>query len=266
MVSLLPVRGGVLDAPRSCDRRGGVGADGRRDRWHPRYPRHTRLRSPLHVSYPAGTARAPLARRAGSTSSVIRRKGRRGRRPLRVVRAGRCQHKTAVARPPGCVRRNRWAWPIAPAFPTVRTVTSASTRIRSRGHSPRTILYGRTHVIHRPTPGGRGSPPLRWVAWVDGQRYYAAPTLHQPLSHGAKRRDSSPFRGAEGTGGGGCPFASAAYDADASISHIQVGTAYLTRRRVGGIIPSHDRERGRHFAASKAWPRFAGAGRGASAL
>ena len=163
MVSLLPVRGGVLDAPRSCDRRGGVGADGRRDRWHPRYPRHTRLRSPLHVSYPAGTARAPLARRAGSTSSVIRRKGRRGRRPLRVVRAGRCQHKTAVARPPGCVRRNRWAWPIAPAFPTVRTVTSASTRIRSRGHSPRTILYGRTHVIHRPTPGGRGSPPLQGI-------------------------------------------------------------------------------------------------------
>ena len=35
-------------------------------------------------------------------------------------------------------------------------------------------------------------------ARVDGQRYFAAPTLHQPLSHGASRRDSSPFRGAEG--------------------------------------------------------------------
>ena len=36
-VSLLPVRGGVLDAPRSCDRRGWIGADGRRDRWQLRY-------------------------------------------------------------------------------------------------------------------------------------------------------------------------------------------------------------------------------------
>ena len=179
-----------------------------------------------------------------STSSVIRRKGRRGRRPLRVVRAGRCQHKTAVARPPGCVRRNRWAWPIAPAFPTVRTVTSASTRIRSRGHSPRTILYGRTHVIHHPTPGGRGSPPLQGIR--------SSPTLHQPLSHGALRRDSSPFRGAE---------------IDSRLFGCRsFGSAYLTQRRVGGIIPSHDRERGRHFAASKAWPRFTGAGRGASAL
>ena len=39
-------------------------------------------------------------------------------------------------------------------------------------------------------------------ALVDGRRYCAAPTLHQPLSHGATRRDSSPFRGAEGVGGG----------------------------------------------------------------
>ena len=38
-------------------------------------------------------------------------------------------------------------------------------------------------------------------ASVDGRRYYAAPTLHQPLSHAAKRRDSSPFRGAEGREG-----------------------------------------------------------------
>ena len=45
--------------------------------------------------------------------------------------------------------------------------------------------------------------PLRWkAAWVDRRRYYAPPTLHQPLSHAASRRDSSPFRGAEGVGGG----------------------------------------------------------------
>ena len=41
-------------------------------------------------------------------------------------------------------------------------------------------------------------PYGEWVALVDGRRYCIAPTLHQPLSHGAKRRDSSPFRGAKG--------------------------------------------------------------------
>ena len=39
------------------------------------------------------------------------------------------------------------------------------------------------------------TPARRWVDW---QRRHAAPTLHQPLSHAASRRDSSPFRGAEG--------------------------------------------------------------------
>ena len=61
----------------------------------------------------------------------------------------------------GC---GRSVWPIAIASPTVLTVMSASTRIRSRGHSPRTISYVRTHVVLHPTPGGRGSPPLRWAS------------------------------------------------------------------------------------------------------
>ena len=34
---------------------------------------------------------------------------------------------------------------------------------KSRGHSPRTISFGRTQVVRPPTPGGRGNPPLRWV-------------------------------------------------------------------------------------------------------
>ena len=89
-VSLPPVRGGVLDAPWSRDCRGGVVADGRRGRLHPRHPRRARWRPPPNVCDFAGTARAPLARRVGPTSSVIRRKGRRGRRPLRWVRDMRC--------------------------------------------------------------------------------------------------------------------------------------------------------------------------------
>ena len=80
----LAVRGGVLDAPRSRDCRGGLVASVRPDRQHPRLPR--------------------------------------------------------------CA-----------------DIASAAPRIQSRGHSPRTFSNGRTEVIRRPRPGGRGSPPLRGV-------------------------------------------------------------------------------------------------------
>ncbi len=79
-----------------------------------------------------------------------------------------------------------------PRHPRCARLSSTAQLMRFRGHSPRTIFYGRTDVIRHPTPGGRGSPPLRGLR--------LSPTLHQPLSHGAKRRDSSPFRGAEGVG------------------------------------------------------------------
>ena len=81
-VSLVAVRGGVLDAPRSRDCRGWLGADVWRGRLYLRQPR-----------------RASLA--------------------------------------------------------------STAPRMQYRGHSPRTILHGRTEVVLYPTPGGRGSPPLR---------------------------------------------------------------------------------------------------------
>ena len=79
-------------------------------------------------------------------------------------------------------------------------------------------LGGRTHVVRQPTPGGRGSPPLRWDG-VDGQRYCIAPTLHQPLSHAASRRDSSPFRGAKGWAEICGVYASVSHDADTYVSH-----------------------------------------------
>ena len=81
-----PVRGGVLDAPRSRDRRGGLVADVRHGRLHPRHPRCVCLRPTPNVCDFAGAARAPFGRSVGPTSSVIRRKGRRGRRPLRWLR------------------------------------------------------------------------------------------------------------------------------------------------------------------------------------
>ncbi len=49
-----------------------------------------------------------------------------------------------------------------------------------------------TFSVHRRRAGVEARP-------YDGWRgIRISPTLHQPLSHGAKRRDSSPFRGAEG--------------------------------------------------------------------
>ena len=65
-----PVGCTVLGAPWSRDRRGNVGADGRRDRFYPRFPRRARLRPPPNVCNHAGTARAPLVRREGTLSVV----------------------------------------------------------------------------------------------------------------------------------------------------------------------------------------------------
>ena len=80
-------------------------------------------------------------------------------------------------------------------------------RLSTDGGAPGTVrpttcgecfrIANTSSVIRR--KGRRGRRPLRWiVAWDDGLRYCAAPTLPQPLSHGPTGRDSSPFRGAEG--------------------------------------------------------------------
>ena len=106
-----------------------------------------------------------------------------------------------------------------PRRPRCARLSSTAQLMRFRGRSPRTISYGRTDVVLHPRPGRRGSPPLRCeVALVDGQRYCAAPTLHQPLSHGASRRDSSPFRGAEGWVGAWGVCALVYHDADTFVS------------------------------------------------
>ena len=119
VVFLSPVRGGVLDAPQSRDCRGALGAPARHDRPHPRHPRCARLCPPPSVSNPAGAARAPFytgvrgcpSSQAGrawkpsptvhwgcvsvqTASSSVRRKGRRGRRPLRVGVRRRSRHTT----------------------------------------------------------------------------------------------------------------------------------------------------------------------------
>ena len=74
-------------------------------------------------------------------------------------------------------------------------LASTTQRMKSRGHSPRTFFTGAPTLFIPPTPGGRGSPPLRRVGASASH-----PRRHQPLSHGPLGRDSSPFRGADGVG------------------------------------------------------------------
>ena len=75
--------------------------------------------------------------------------------------------------------------------------------------------------------GGEAIP-----AWVDGRRGCAAPTLHQPLSHGAKRRDSSPSRGAEGWEEVCGVCASVYRDADTVVSLLPVRGGVLDAPRM----------------------------------
>ena len=76
--------------------------------------------------------------RCGYVRYATARKGRRPRRP-------------AVGLLPGLTGCRRWAWPIAPAFPASRTVTSAAPRIRSRASQPAHLLGGAAHRRRPPT-------------------------------------------------------------------------------------------------------------------
>ena len=131
--------------------------------------------------------------------NALYRKHRRGRRPRRPFRwmtddvglllnvTSRVVGRTVPGAPPSVDRWRRFrapphlrarpcvaclprltgcgrsAWPILPASLTALPPSSAATRIRSRASQPAHHWYGRTHVILSPTPGGRGSPPLRKV-------------------------------------------------------------------------------------------------------
>ena len=73
----------------------------------------------------------------------------------RTTRKGRRPRRPAVGLLPGLTGCRRWAWPIAPAFPASRTVTSAAPRIRSRASQPAHLLGGAAHR-RRPSTHARG--------------------------------------------------------------------------------------------------------------
>ena len=65
-------------------------------------------------------------------------------------------------------------------------------------HSPRTISNGRPKLSVNPGREGVEALPYGEMRGLTDNVVSPHPRWHQPLSHGAKRRDSSPFRGAEG--------------------------------------------------------------------
>ena len=147
----------VLGALRLRDCRGNVGADGRRDRLHPCFLRCARQLPPSNACNIAGTARAPFVRREGNRTHCHMR------RSVCFAPTVGC---TVLGAPWPRDRRGGLGAPVRrdrqhPRHPRRARLASTAQRIQSRGHSPRTIFYGRTKVVRQPTPGGRGSPPLR---------------------------------------------------------------------------------------------------------
>ena len=65
-VSLPPVRGGVIDAPRLCDRRAALDAPARRDQPHPRLPRCAILASTTPRIQSRGHSPRTIDRREGT--------------------------------------------------------------------------------------------------------------------------------------------------------------------------------------------------------
>ena len=129
----------------------------------------------------------------------------------------------------GTARSNRTGYPTRSSVrlaPTVRggvldaprlrdrraALDAAARRGRLRTRLPRRArlcpppnAYNSAGTARAPFHTGVRSCPLTKAgrAWKPaptacGESIRSSPTLHQPLSHGAKRRDSSPFRGAEG--------------------------------------------------------------------
>ena len=113
----MPVRGGVLDAPRSCDRRAALDAFVWRGRPHPRHPRCARHRPQPNVCNPAGAARAPFHTgepklsanrgRAGVEArpyGVVVADGRRAQPHPRYPRCARLASTTHVSNTAGTAR------------------------------------------------------------------------------------------------------------------------------------------------------------------
>ena len=139
----------VLDAPRSRDCRGWLGADVERDQPHPRHSRCARLRPPPNASNPAGTARAPFYTGAPTFPIIPRREGVEA---LSYDGRGRCLRATGAVRRPKAGRRGRRP------LRAVCLLQVAAFDVRAQ---PAHHFVRASEAVLHPRPGGRGSPPLR---------------------------------------------------------------------------------------------------------
>ena len=131
-----------------------------------------------------------------------------------------------------------------PPRPPMRCVTAAVDRLRMFGvttcNCVSTGAYGNvrfhTYSIPRAQPAHHFfAGVLRYPSTHAGRAWKPAPTvgirisptLHQPLSHGAARRDSSPFRGAEGRAEVCGVYALVYHDADTVVFLSPVGGGVL---------------------------------------
>ena len=155
-VSLTPVRGGVLDAPRLRDCRAASDAPVRHDQPHSRHPRCARLPPLPNASNPAGTARAPFVRAyRGSPSSQA------GRAWKPAPTAGEGKVSAPDRRHPSSEGGASGTPPLTGGLYTSR----CGIQRKGAARAP----FGRTQVIRHPRPGGRGSPPLRRIAKVSAR-------------------------------------------------------------------------------------------------
>ena len=149
-VSLVAVRGGVLDAPRSRDCRGWLGADVWRGRLYLRQPRRASLASTApRMQYRGRSPRTILYGRTDVSNHPT--PGGRGSPPLRGE-WGTFRRGTGVVRRPKAGRRGRRP------LRAVCLLQVAAFDVRAQ---PARLWYGRTEAVLHPRPGGRGSPPLR---------------------------------------------------------------------------------------------------------
>ena len=181
-VCLAPtVGGGVLDAPRSRDRRGRLAADVERDRWHPCFPRHARLRSPSSVCNPAGTARAPFCEtwRSELSLPVDRRRGVGDAAPYGRLRnvgisisVNSCAKATASTHALGSPERGAVAALCAVTEGLAQrgwgAITLSVNRQRRTGDGAPYDVWGtfphRNYTVRYPTQGASGTPPPTVVA------------------------------------------------------------------------------------------------------
>ena len=145
------------------------------------------------------------------------------------------------------------------------------------------LLNATIHTVGRTVPGApplddrqrrfhAHTSPLARPTPVDELCGCAAPTLHQPLSHAASRRDSSPFRGAEGWAYILALCASVSHDADTVVFLPPVRGGVLDaprlrdRRAALDASVRHDRQHPRHLRCVRLCPQphlsnFAGTAR-----